>query len=29
MEFDKYSECPNNIAEKVMAERKEKLLKDE
>jgi elongation factor G len=25
MEFAKYAECPNNVAEKVMAERKEKL----
>lgn len=25
MEFAKYAECPNNIGEKVMAERKEKL----
>lgn len=25
MEFSKYAECPNNVAEKVMAERKEKL----
>ena len=29
MEFDKYSECPSNISEKVMAERKEKLLSDD
>jgi elongation factor G len=29
MEFARYSECPNNIAEKVMAERKEKLAKDD
>jgi len=29
MEFARYSECPNNISEKVMAERKEKLAKDE
>ena len=29
MEFAKYSECPNNIQEKVMAERKEKLAKDD
>jgi elongation factor G len=29
MEFSRYSECPNNISEKVMAERKEKLAKDE
>ena len=29
MEFEKYSECPNNITEKVMAERKEKLSSDD
>jgi elongation factor G len=29
MEFDKYAECPSNISEKVMAERKEKLLSDD
>jgi elongation factor G len=29
MEFSRYNECPNNIAEKVMAERREKLAKDE
>ena len=29
MEFEKYAECPNNIAEKVMAERKEKLSSDD
>jgi elongation factor G len=29
MEFSRYSECPNNISEKVMAERKEKLASDE
>ena len=29
MEFEKYSECPSNISEKVMAERKEKLLSDD
>jgi elongation factor G len=25
MEFAKYGECPNNVAEKVIAERKDKL----
>ncbi len=29
MEFAKYAECPNNIAEKVMKERAEKLAKDD
>ena len=29
MEFEKYSECPSNISEKVMAERKRKLLSDD
>jgi elongation factor G len=29
MEFEKYSECPSNISEKVMQERKEKLLSDD
>jgi elongation factor G len=29
MEFAKYMECPNNVAEKVMAERKEKLAKED
>ena len=29
MEFEKYTECPSNISEKVMAERKEKLLSDD
>ncbi len=29
MEFNKYEECPRNIAEKVMKERAEKLAKDE
>jgi elongation factor G len=29
MEFYKYTECPSNISEKVMAERKEKLLSDD
>ena len=29
MEFARYSECPNNISEKVMAERREKLAKDD
>jgi elongation factor G len=29
MEFSKYQECPNNVAEKVMAERKEKLAKED
>jgi hypothetical protein len=25
MEFAKYAECPNNVSEKVIAERKDKL----
>lgn len=29
MEFSRYAECPNNIAEKVMTERKEKLASDD
>jgi len=29
MEFSRYMECPSNISEKVMTERKEKLAKDE
>jgi elongation factor G len=29
MEFSRYAECPNNIAEKVIAERKEKLAKED
>jgi len=29
MEFSRYGECPSNIAEKVMAERKEKLANDD
>lgn len=29
MEFSRYSECPSNISEKVMAERKEKLANDD
>jgi elongation factor G len=29
MEFAKYSECPNNVQEKVIADRKEKLAKEE
>lgn len=29
MEFSRYAECPNNIAEKVIADRKEKLAKDD
>jgi elongation factor G len=29
MEFARYSECPNNVQEKVIADRKEKLAKDD
>jgi len=29
MEFSQYSECPNSISEKVMADRKEKLARDD